>query len=139
MDKPELIKGEKFVDQRGALHVNNKFDASQIKRMYIIENINPEFIRGWQGHKIEQRWFSATRGSFTIRLIRIDNWKNPSKDLAINEFMILSNELNVLHIPAGYVSSIQALEQDSRLLVMADTFLGEIKDEYRYPADYFSA
>jgi hypothetical protein len=40
-------------------------------------------------------------------------------------------------VPRGYVSSIQALEMGSKLLVMADHLLGEIKDEYRFDIDYF--
>jgi hypothetical protein len=38
---------------------NNDFDFSEIKKMYTIENSSIEFIRVWQGHRIEQRWFSA--------------------------------------------------------------------------------
>jgi hypothetical protein len=45
--------------------------------------------------------------------------------------------LDVLHIPQGYISSIQALEPEAKLLVMADYLLGEINDEYRFDADYF--
>ncbi|PIX07465.1 MAG: sugar epimerase, partial [Flavobacteriales bacterium CG_4_8_14_3_um_filter_35_10] len=41
------------------------------------------------------------------------------------------------HVPQGYVSSIQAMEESSKLLVMADHLLGEIKDEYRFDVDYF--
>jgi hypothetical protein len=51
--------------------------------------------------------------------------------------MLNSNTLDVLHIPKGYISSIQALEEFSKLLVMGDYLLGELKDEYRYPPNYF--
>lgn len=137
MNQPKLIKGDKHSDQRGSLYVNNAFDASQIKRMYIIENANTSFIRGWQGHKIEQRWFSAIKGSFIIKLIEIDNWQSPSKDIQAESFILKSEQMDILYVPKGYVNSIRSLEIDARLLVMADSFLDETNDEYRYQADYF--
>jgi hypothetical protein len=42
-----------------------------------------------------------------------------------------------LHIPAGYISSIQAIEENSKLMVMANYFMGEIKDEYRFDVNFF--
>jgi dTDP-4-dehydrorhamnose 3,5-epimerase-like enzyme len=137
MTKGKLILGNCHSDQRGFLFYNNDFDASQVKRIYVIENKTIDFIRGWQGHQIEQRWFSAITGKFKIELIRIDNWNNPSTNLEVNSFIISSETLDVIHVPQGYISSIQSLESDSKLLVMADYLLGETKDEYRYDLDYF--
>ena len=54
---PKIIKGENHNDSRGILFYNNDFDASAIKRLYVIDNQKTNFIRAWQGHKIEQRWF----------------------------------------------------------------------------------
>jgi len=135
--KPTLISGNCHQDQRGQLFYNNDFDTSSIKRMYVIENHSVDFIRAWQGHKIEQRWFSALQGSFKIQLIAIDNWKKPAVSLPRLEYVLKSETLDVLHIPAGYVSSIQALEAKSKLVVMSDYHLGEINDDYRYPMNYF--
>lgn len=135
--KPKLINGNSHSDQRGTLLYNNDFDASLIKRIYIIENESLQFIRGWQGHQIEQRWFSVVSGKFKIQLIKIDDWEKPSVNLEAFTYLIYSEKLNVLHVPKGYVSSIQSLELNSKLLVMADYLLGEINDEYRYDIDYF--
>lgn len=134
---PKLLKGNSQEDSRGILFYNNDFDASAIKRIYVIENQNTDFVRAWQGHKMEQRWFSAIKGSFKIELIAVDDWDTPSKKLERLEFVLDSEKLDVLHISAGYVSSIQSLEEDSKLLVMADYSLGELEDEYRYASDYF--
>jgi hypothetical protein len=54
------------------------------------------------------------------------------------DYVLESATLDVLHIPAGYISSIQALEEESKLLVMSDYHLGELNDEFRYPTDYFT-
>lgn len=136
--KPALISGNCHQDQRGQLFYNNDFDTTSIKRMYVIENHSVDYIRAWQGHKIEQRWFSAVQGSFKIQLIAVDNWDIPSENLPKIEFYLHSDKLDILHIPAGYISSIQALEEKSKLVVMSDYHLGEISDEFRYPTDYFT-
>lgn len=134
---PKIISGACHSDQRGSLFYNNDFDASNIKRTYVIENQNTEFIRGWQGHKVEQRWFSAITGSFKIRLIEIDNWEYPSEDLKSFTFIINSEKLDVLHVPPGYITSIQSIDKGAKLLVMADYLLEAIQDEYRFDVDYF--
>ena len=137
MALPKIINGNTHSDQRGILSYNNSFDAFEIKRVYFIENKDIAIIRAWQGHKIEQRWFSAVAGSFKIQLIAIDNWGKPSISLKPITFVLNAVKLDVLQIPAGYVSSIQSLEKSSKLLVMADYLLGEINDEYKYPQNYF--
>lgn len=134
---PKIIAGGFHSDQRGILFYNNDFDASLIKRIYIVENQSVSFIRAWQGHKIERRWFSVMKGAFRILLIKIDNWDVTSKDLEPICFVLTSEKLDVLYVPNGYVSSIQSLEENSKLLVMSDYLMGEINDEYRYDVDYF--
>jgi dTDP-4-dehydrorhamnose 3,5-epimerase-like enzyme len=134
---PRIINGGSHSDTRGTVRFNNSFDATEIKRVYLIENKETTFVRGWQGHGIEQRWFSVLQGSFKIELIAVDNWEHPSRDLKLLSFHVKAETLDVLHVPPGYVSSIQALEEGAKLLVMADYFLGAIQDEYRFEIDYF--
>ena len=136
---PTIINGHCHSDPRGFLLYNNDFDASAVKRFYTIENHTIDFVRAWQGHKIEQRWFLAVQGSFKIKLIKIDDWVNPSQELKPREFILNSEKMDVLHVPNGYANSIQSMEQGSRLLVMSDYLLGEVNDEYRFAADYFLA
>lgn len=132
-----LIKGNKFQDERGIITFNNIFDASEIKRIYTIENTTTDFVRGWQGHKIEQRWFSCVSGKFRIGVIEVDDFDNPSLLLKPTFYELEANQLDFLHIPAGCITSVQALEENSKLLVLADYLLGEIQDEYRFPLEYF--
>lgn len=133
---PSLIYGGNHTDYRGKIIYNNSFDTSEIKRIYVIENtIN--FIRRWQGHKIEQRWFSAVKGSFTIQLIQVDDWSHPNKALEKITFELSDKALDILHLPAGYISSIESISEGARLLVMSNYSLNEIKDEYKFPIDYF--
>lgn len=136
--EPKIIRGNHHADERGALTFNNNFNAFGIKRIYTIENESLDFVRAWQGHQIEQRWFSAVIGSFLIKLINIDNWDKPSKDLPILEFILTSENFDILHIPAGFATSIQGLEENSKLLLFADYQMGELLDEFRFPNDYFN-
>lgn len=132
------ITGSRYQDDRGIITYNNDFDASQIKRIYTIENHSTDFIRGWQGHKVEQRWFSCMKGSFEISVIVVDNFTNPSKDLIIQKYLLTDDVLTYLHIPSGCITAIQTKEEGSKLLVLADYGLGEINDEYRYSLEYFT-
>ena len=134
--KPKLIKGGSHSDNRGTIHFNNDFDASDIKRIYTIENESTSYIRAWQGHKIERRWFSALNGSFEIKLIKVDNWEQPNNNAEIYAVSLNSTTLDTLYVPAGYISSIQAIEANAKLLVMSDYRLGDIQDEYRFAPDY---
>lgn len=137
MKSPSLIKGSSFTDSRGTLYYNNTFDSSAIKRIYIIQNSSTEVFRGWQGHKIEQRWFSSVQGEFEIDLIEVDNWETPSKSLQSVKYNLGSDKMNVLHVPPGFVSSIRSKQSDSKLLAMSNYGINEIKDEYRYEINYF--
>lgn len=138
METPSIIAGNCFVDDRGKLLYNNSFNANSVKRIYVIENKDTTFIRAWRGHRIEQRWFTAITGNFEVKLIGVDNWENPTKTLLQLVFELSSKKMDVLHIPAGYISSIQAKKAGAKLLVMADYMLGEVKDEYRFDTDYFN-
>ncbi len=129
---PQFLKGKKHQDVRGVITYNNDFDATSIKRMYTIENADVHSIRGWQGHKMEQRWFSAIKGTFKIQILSIDYFEKGLKVLKPYCFVLKADQMDILHVPAGFVSSIQALEVGAKLLVLADYKVGEVDDEYRF-------
>lgn len=133
-----LSEGKNHRDERGVITFNNDFDASQVKRIYTIENHSIDFVRGWQGHQVEQRWFCAISGTFEISVIQIDDFENPQKKVLITKHRLTSAKLDFLHIPPGFITAIQAIEENSKLLVMSDYLLGEINDEYRFPFDFFA-
>ena len=137
MQKIKWLIGNRHVDERGILTFNNDFNASLVKRIYFIENKNKDIVRGWQGHKIEQRWFSAVNGSFKINIITIDNWTNPSKKLKLKSYILSSTNLEVLHVPQGNITSIQSLKDHSKLMVFSNYSMGEVNDEYHFDINYF--
>lgn len=133
---PSIIYGGNHFDSRGEIKFNNLFDMSQVKRCYSIK-LKEKDIRRWQGHKIEQRWFTAISGSFNIQLIKVDNWIKPSINLQKTNYQLKSEALDFIHIPSGYITSIEALYDNSILLAMSDYLLNEINDEYKFSNNYF--
>lgn len=128
-----LIEGGTFVDERGRLDFVNEFDMSRIKRFYITANINTNLIRAWQGHKIESRWFYCIQGRFDVKIVKIDNWENPSRKLNVNEYILSSETPQVLFVPNGYVNGFRALEEDSKLMIFSDHKSNELNnDNFRF-------
>ena len=135
-----IIKGGISLDNRGQIRYVNEFDMSSIKRFYIIQNSDTELIRGWRAHRIEDRWFYVISGSFEINIVEIDNWDQPSVDLSILKYNISAEELQLIHLPAGFGTAIRALEKNSELLVFANYGLEHASsDNYTWPSDYFNA
>ena len=126
---PKIIKGDLFKDKRGKLFSCNQFDMTSVKRMYSIENINSDYIRGWKGHKIETRWFFATKGSIIISTISISDLEDPDSFSVINTFKLNNNNLDVLEVPPGFATSIKQYSNGDRICVFADYELGLSGDE----------
>tara|TARA_B110000240_G_C13417490_1_gene417947 strand:+ start:684 stop:1097 length:414 start_codon:yes stop_codon:yes gene_type:complete len=133
---PHIIFGGNHLDHRVELKFHNSFNMAQVKRFYSIR-LNKKPIKRLQGYKIEQGWFTAISGRFNIQLISVNNWIKPSINLPKIVFELLSKSLNVLNIPGGYLTSIEATSDNSILLVMSDYWLNDIDDEYRLPEKYF--
>jgi dTDP-4-dehydrorhamnose 3,5-epimerase-like enzyme len=126
---PYTIKGGNYTDERGGLEFYNDFDMSQIKRVYFTTHFDTEVIRAWQGHTIESRWFCSVKGSFLVKLIEIDNWKNPSDELKVLEYKLTTEKQEILYIPNGFVNGFKALEVNSKLMIMSNYKLNEIEND----------
>ncbi len=130
---PKLITGGNYSDDRGKLDFFNDFDMTPVKRIYFTTHLNTKTIRAWQGHKIESRWFVCSEGSFTVKVISIDDWDNPSEDLEIYSYVLSSDNPAVLYIPNGFVNGFKANQDNSKLMVMSDFGYNEIEnDEVRF-------
>lgn len=138
MGRIDLIKGGVAKDHRGQIRFVNDFDMSEVKRFYIIQNTDIETVRGWRAHRLEQRWFYVLSGSFTMDLVKIDDWSNPSADLAVERKILKAEDMQVVHVPVGYGTAFQALEEKSELLVYADYAIEHApKDNYTWDKNFF--
>ena len=126
---PKLIDGGFFKDDRGQIDFVNEFNLLPIKRMYFTTHHSTDVIRAWQGHKIESRWFVCVKGSFTVKLVEIDDWKSPSINLKTHQYTLSDNEPAVLYIPQGYANGFKALEQNAKLMIMSNYGINEIEND----------
>lgn len=134
MESPEIIKGRSISDHRGVVSFINGFQMDEIKRFYLIKHTELDFVRGWRGHKMEQRWFYT----FLIKVVKIDNWEIPHAGLQQLSFELGADRMQILHIPTGYATALQVLEENSELMVFADYGIENAeKDDYSYPIGYF--
>lgn len=127
--KPEIIGGGNYSDVRGKLVFFNEFDMSPIKRMYFTTHFDTTVLRAWQGHKIESRWFRCVRGSFSVKLVKIDNWENPSNDVEVLNFELREDKEQILFIPNGYANGFKALQNNSQLMIMSNYGYNEIEND----------
>jgi len=135
----KLIDADISIDDRGELIFCNNFDMTKIKRFYHITNFNSPFIRAWHGHKIEDKYILITKGSALAAAVKIDDWKNPSKSLKVETFVLNDKKPKLLFIPGGYVHGYKTLLSDTRLIIFSTSTLTEsIKDDYRYEAYYWN-
>lgn len=132
------IQGGIAKDDRGQIRFVNDFDMTQVKRFYIIKNADTELVRGWRAHRMEQRWFYVVSGAFAVDLVKVNDWHNASPNLQIERRVLKSQENQILHVPVGYGTALQAMEPDSELLVFADFGIeNAMNDDYTWPGDFF--
>lgn len=133
MSNIEIIQGEIFTDVRGQISSLNSFDFQGVERFYFIHHPNKEIVRGWHGHRFEKKWFYCVKGSFTIGLVRIDNWEKPSVDLTPQIIKLDESDSKIICVPEGYANAIKAGKQNSVLLVYSGKKIPEAYDDsWRY-------
>lgn len=132
--EPRIIKGGFASDERGSIHFVNDCDITKMVRFYILENSNEHRVRGWHGHKLDDKFFYCLEGSFRISYVKVDNWDNPSKDLLPANHILTSENDEVLYIPKGYANLIEAQEEKSKLLCFSSIYINQSgEDMVRYP------
>lgn len=137
-EKPEIIKGGSFSDERGSMRFVNNFRFQDIKRFYIVKHPDTIVIRAWQGHQLEKKYFYPISGSFLVAWVKIDDFGNPSKNL-IPEFRIISaSSSEIISIPKGYANGLKAMEPNSELLIFSNMSLEEsLNENIRFPVDWW--
>jgi dTDP-4-dehydrorhamnose 3,5-epimerase len=133
MDKIKVIEGEIFRDGRGQISSLNNFHFEDVKRTYIIHHPDISVIRGWHAHQHERKWFYCIKGKFSVALVKIDNWDNPSKDLKAEIFHLSDDVSQLVCVPAGYANCLKAHTPNAIMLVLSDVTLPEAySDSWRY-------
>ena len=138
MSEIKVIQGEIFRDERGRISSLNEFHFEGIKRTYIIHHPDVSVVRGWHAHQHERKWFYCIKGRFSVALVKVDDWDNPSLDLKAEVFHLSDENSQIVCVPAGYANCLKAMEPGSIMQVYSDKTLQEaLGDSWRYDKCYW--
>ena len=136
IEKPYIIKGGSFTDERGTMRFANDFCFKDVKRFYFIKHLDTSVIRAWQGHQWEKKYFYPISGSFALAWVKIDDFNNPSENLIPEVHLLSAINSEILSVPKGYANGLKALEPNSELMIFSDMDLEEsVNEKIRFPAD----
>lgn len=137
-ERPRLIDGAMFVDDRGFVGAVNAFDLAGLRRFYVVGNHAAGFVRAWHAHRRERKYVTVVAGTALVCTVKIDDWERPARDLAIERHVMLAARPAVLGIPGGYAHGTMTLTADTRLVFFSDCSLEEsLQDDVRYEARYW--
>ena len=135
---PKIISGNRIFDNRGSLIFNNNLKFDDIKRFYIVKNNKINFIRAWHGHKIEAKYILCISGKAKISAVKIKNFKKPSKNSKVYNWILDSNIPNVVYVPPGYANGSKSISKDMKLLIFSTSTLKQsLKDDFRFPNNFW--
>ena len=133
MGEVKVIDGEVFRDSRGQISSLNKFHFDGVKRCYIIHHPDSSVVRGWHAHQDERKWFYCIKGRFSLALVKIDDWHNPSPTLKPEIHHLTDKDSRLVCVPKGYGNCLKAHDDDSIMLVLSDKTLDDaLGDSWRY-------
>lgn len=136
MSEIKIIEGEIFKDYRGQINSINTFDFAGVRRTYIIHHPDTSIIRGWNGHKQERKWFYCLKGRFSVALVKIDDWDNPSADLTPEIYHLSENKSQLICVPEGYANCLKAMTENATMLVLSDKTIEEAAtDNWKYDSN----
>jgi dTDP-4-dehydrorhamnose 3,5-epimerase-like enzyme len=135
---PVLIAGGLAVDDRGDLAFVNGFRFAGVKRFYLVSNHRAGLVRAWHAHRREAKYVTAVAGAAVLGAVRIDDWDSPSRELAVDRFVLSAHTPAVLYIPPGYANGFMSLTADLKLMFFSTSSLEESRgDDVRYDARHW--
>lgn len=137
-EKPRIVKGGMSKDHRGSISFVNQFNFSGVKRFYVAENIEKGIVRAWHGHRYEAKYAFIVAGKALIGAVKLDDWKNPSKNNKVYKFLLSSEDPKILYIPPGYANGFKSLTNDAKLIFFSTKTLEQSKnDDIRFDPKYW--
>lgn len=112
---PEIIQGGSHTDQRGTISFVNDFKFKGVERFYTIHHPDTQFIRAWQGHTQESKYYYPVKGSWLIAWVKMD-FSIPEEDWEKESVILKASENKILYLPRGYANGFRALEADSIIM-----------------------
>ena len=87
-----------------------------------------------------EKYILILQGSLKLCVVKIDNWKNPSKNLKKNTFILNEKNPQILYIPGGFAHGSQNLNSNTKFIVFSNFDIKQsLKDDYRFESDYWGS
>jgi dTDP-4-dehydrorhamnose 3,5-epimerase len=139
IQKPNLIQGGKFVDDRGTLTFWNAWDMLGIRRAYQVQNHRAGFIRAFHGHEREEKFVCVSQGAALVILTPLYTLDTiETVPPVLTKFVLSSEAPAILHIPAGYYNGFKTLTDNTTLTFYSTSTVEESQgDDIRQPWDVF--
>ena len=133
---PDLIPGGQHADARGTVSFVNGFDFKGVDRFYWIQADEANVLRGWVGHRREQKWFTVVQGEVLIAVVRPDDWERPSPDLSVARYLLSAAHPQVLHVPPGHATGSVNLNRKAVLMIFSSGKIENVgTDDFRFSVD----
>ena len=137
-EQPIFFEGGMLKDERGSVSFVNRFNFRGIKRFYIVKNIRKGMVRAWHGHKHEAKYVFVVSGAAKVGVVRIDDWKHPSKRIKVHAFLLSAEKPEILYIPKGHANGFKSLTADAKLIFFSTRTLEQSKnDDIRFEPKYW--
>jgi dTDP-4-dehydrorhamnose 3,5-epimerase-like enzyme len=124
MSRPAILPGGVHVDSRGTVRHVNDFNLGSADRFYVIAPVRTGEWRGWVGHRRDRKWFFAAAGEFVVCVAAVDDLERGGSPKVFRA-RLSESESQLLDVPAGFATAIQACTVPSSLLVLST---GRIED-----------
>lgn len=139
LKRPTVIPGGVAKDKKGKVSFVNGFGFDKVKRFYLVEVKKSGVIRAWHGHKREEKYAFLVSGKALLGVVKIDNFRNPSKKAKVYKFELSSESPCIVYIPPGYANGFKSLGNGTKLVFFSTSTLSESEDDdVRFKSDYWS-
>ena len=66
------------------------------------------------------KYILILKGSLKVSVVKINNWKNPSKKTKLKNYYLNEKKPQILFIPGGHAHGTQNLEKNTTFMVFSD-------------------
>lgn len=133
MNRPAILRGGVHIDARGEVRHVNSFDLGTADRFYVIAPAHVGEWRGWTGHRRDRKWFFAVTGELVICIAAVTELERGNSP-EVFRVRLSAREAQLLEVPPGFATAIQACEIPASLLVMSTGRIDSAaEDMLRYP------
>jgi dTDP-4-dehydrorhamnose 3,5-epimerase len=130
-----LVAGGSAVDDRGEIAFINDLDLSAYRRFYVVRNHAAGLVRAWHGHRHEAKAAVVLSGAAVVAAVEVDDWSEPSPDLAVHRFVLSERKPAALVIPPGYANGFMSLSPGTRVCFFSSSSLADAAaDDVRFPS-----